>query len=121
VLVLLLFKLELEVGDGGNSRPTRMYFASCGFELCLNLGPGTVTTTCSSSALPVILVLLLVLVAHHLYASEHCTVALAVTVTVTPRARLGHWQVPILVVLVLLHASVVLYGGFTSLFRFKVA
>jgi hypothetical protein len=23
--------------DGGNSRPTRMYFASCGFELCLNL------------------------------------------------------------------------------------
>jgi hypothetical protein len=22
--------------DGGNSRPTRMYFASCGFELCLN-------------------------------------------------------------------------------------
>jgi hypothetical protein len=26
--------------DGGNSRPTRiMYFASCGFELCLNLEP----------------------------------------------------------------------------------
>jgi hypothetical protein len=23
--------------DGGNSRPTRMYFARCGFELCLNL------------------------------------------------------------------------------------
>jgi hypothetical protein len=29
--------------DGGNSRPTRMYFASCGFasELCLNLEPHT--------------------------------------------------------------------------------
>jgi hypothetical protein len=25
--------------DGGNSRPTTMYFASCGFELCLNLEP----------------------------------------------------------------------------------
>jgi hypothetical protein len=40
--------------DGGNSGPTRMYFASCGFELCLNLelepGEGLVVLQVKSSS-----------------------------------------------------------------------
>jgi hypothetical protein len=45
-LELELSRPCLQVGllwDGGNSRPTRMYFASCGFELCLNLEAASAT------------------------------------------------------------------------------
>jgi hypothetical protein len=50
--------------DGGNSRPTRIYFASCGFELCLNLEPSSLRLAASLSL--------------HWHTSNHSSAALAV-------------------------------------------